>query len=210
MNFENKTSIPGRIEKTFSLLDEEHMRKEIDESIEKAAAGFRFDQKEVFTYAHFKRLIADFVKHIYEHGLMLPQKISSSYAFTEAVDILEKEYQSAYAMGYEAARLDASSPEMNGAIIVLSGMTETIKRIERRKYIQGVFRIHIVHLDWHERCKIAEFLIKSCSAILPSDLLERDHAQFADDLPDLIMHYLQTENLLKQLLSGTASLKHPR
>ena len=210
MNFENKTSIPGRIEKIFSLLDEEHMRKEIDEPIEKAATGFRFDQKEIFTYAHFKRLIADFVRHIYEHGLRIPKKILSSHAFTEAVDILEKEYRSAYAMGYEAARLDASSPEMNGTVIVISGMTEAIKRIERRKYIQGVFRIHIVHLDWHERCEIAEFLIKSCSAILPSDLLNCDPVQFADNLPDLIMHYLQTGNLLKQLLSGTASLKHPR
>ena len=210
MNFENKTSIPGRIEKIFSLLDEDCIRKEIEEPIEKAAAGFKFDRKEPFTYAQFKRLIADFVQHINEHGLRLPKRIFPSRAFSNAVDILETGYTGAYAQGYEAARLDASNPELNGIMVVLCGMTEAIKHIERRKYIQGVLRIHLTHLDWHERGEIAKFLIERCASILPPDFLNCDPVQFADNLPDLIMHHLQTENLLKQLLFGTASLKHLR
>lgn len=209
MNSDLMSKTGATIERILGLLDEELMRSEIDERIEKAAAQFEFDHEVPVTHQFFTRIISAFVQHIYEHGLRLPRLLSASQALTEAVAVLERGYRNPHAMGYDAAYLDAVNPEQNGVVVVLAGMTEAIKETERKKYVRWVFRSCIDQSDWNMKCQMAEFLLEHIGPFLPPEILRYDPAQLAEDLPELIVTHLRTDRVLGQLLSGSANLKQP-
>jgi hypothetical protein len=198
-NSDTKQRAERTISDILSLLNEEHLRREIDERIDQASTAFQTTSKAVPSHRGFHEAISAFTGHIYEHGLRIPQRLSACQALGEALSILQQGYRNADTNGYDAALLDAMSPDQNGIEIVLSRMGEVIKATERQKYIRWVFASRLGPSDWHTRCHIAQVLLQRGREFLPAELLRCPPAQLADHCSALIITYLNAENLLRQM-----------
>ena len=130
---------------------------------------------------------------------MIPQLLTPEQSLQEAIHILQNGYQSSTVKGYDAALLDATNPAHDGIPLVLQRMTESIKSMEKQKYIQGIITTHIHQTDWRTRCQMARFLLKKDEQYLPARLRQCNPTQLVDNCSALIMLHLQIRNLLRQI-----------
>jgi len=206
MNSHDANEVATAIDRIFDLLNDEQMRRAIDEPIDAAATVFRPEEKPTVTHRHFHQAIAGFVRHVYKHGVPLPKMLSQSQASAEAISLLEASSQSAEASGYEAALLEAMNPAQNGLELVLAGLAESIKTQERRKYVEWVFASALGPLGWQKRCQVAEQLRDRLRPFLPPMLQQCTAAQLADEIPALITIDLGTISLLRRIPSPPSAL----
>ena len=189
-NSEQNLSSEKLLDTIMGLLNEERMARAIDERIDLAVETFELKVKVPLSHSDFNRLIAGFVRGIYQKGLRLPRHLSDQEALTEAVSLLEKYYQSIQIRGYDGALLDAAGNNLEGLEYVLSQLEESIKAVEREKYKQWVFVDTIDQLDWEaHRCIAATYLVKY-KDLLPPELRDMDPARLADHFRDLIINHL--------------------
>jgi hypothetical protein len=178
------------------LLGEERMASEVDKPIDEAAQAFQWKIKMPISYSDFKRVIAEFVRHLYRYGLRLPRQLSDQEAFTEAVSLLRWNYEGVYTKGYDGAVIDATSGDIQEIEMVLYGLGETVKMLERQKYVQWVFLSNIDPLDWNNRCQLASTYQAKYKNFLPPKLQTIDPAWLVDDLRQLILNHMSVENLM--------------
>jgi len=203
-NSNTKLKAEKILNKILQLLDEDLLKVQIDERINKAITTFKFNSEKQFSLQTFHKVISDFIKHLYENSLILPKKLSPSQACSEAISILEQHYQGAHSNGYYAAYLDASNPQINGIKLVLTSLEEIIKIIERQKYIKWVFTTNINPSDWQTKYFITEVLIERFRPFLPHSILKCPIAQFVDYYYDLIINHLTTTNLINQIATKSS------
>ena len=172
------------------LLNEERMARAIDERIDLAVETFELKVKVPLSHSDFNRLIAGFVRGIYQKGLRLPRHLSDQEALTEAVSLLEKYYQSIQIRGYDGALLDAAGNNLEGLEYVLSQLEESIKAVEREKYMQWVFVDTVDQLDWEAHRRIAATYLVKYKDLLSPELRDMDPARLADHFQDLIINHL--------------------
>jgi len=207
MNSESDFDAENLICKVLDLLNEARMQQEIDVPLDMARRSFRLKELGPASHSTFNRLIAGFVQHVYRKGLRLPRHFSDQEALGDAIFLLDKYYQSEHIKGYEAALIDFKGGGREGFELVLSQLTESIKTVERGKYIQWVFTTNIDHLDWRLRCLIVEAYIKRHKEILPQHILDIDPARFAENLPDLIITHLAVDDQVAQTFSNKGELQ---
>ena len=194
------------INKVFELLDEEYLCHRVDEPIEKAAAGFGFNQETQVTHQIFIRVTGEFVRHVYEHGPKPRQILSAVQARTEATAILEEGYQNPHARGYYASFLDALNPNLNGLEFVLDQMTQFIIARARERHIRWIYLSRIDPSDWSTKCLIAQILIERWGAFLPSSLLSCTPAQLADSLPELFDALCFASSMVREAIGAEIDL----
>jgi hypothetical protein len=200
-NFNSNRGPARIIEQIFKLTDEEYLYQFIDQRIEEAAVEFDFDRNAPSTYKSFIGIIGDFVHHIYENGLCIPQTLSVTQARAEAIAILEEYYLGPHARGYYAAFLDTSNSKLDGHESILSQIAEIIKALARERHLKWVYFIRIASLDWITRCQIAEILLTQWRPFLPHNIRQCAPDQFAGHLPDLINLLRSTDNKVKKMLN---------
>jgi len=203
-NFNSKLKAEKILNKILQLLDEELLKKQLDERIDRAITTFQFDSQKQFSLQTFHKVISDFIKHLYEHSVILPKKLSPSQACSEAISTLEQYYQGSHSNGYYAAYLDASNSQINGIQIILTSLGEIIKIIERQKYIKWVFSSNIDPSDWQTKCHITEIFIERFKSSLPYFVLKCPTAQLADHYYDLILNHLTTTNLINHIATRSS------
>jgi len=174
------------LEEVLELIDEEYMQQTIDEPIEKAVESFEFNDTIPVTHQTFIRIIGDFVRHIYEHGISVRQQLSTSQAHTEMMAVLEEGYQSPSGRGYYTAYLDSKNQKTNGLQFVLAKVAEIITIMTRSRHIKWIFASRIDPSDWSTKCKIAEIFLKHRKSHMSQSLRKCPTDQFADYLPELI------------------------
>jgi len=189
-NSEQNLSSEELLDTIMGLLNEERMAREIDERIDLAVETFQVKVKVPLSHSDFNRLIAGFVRGIYQKGLRLPRHLSDQEALTEAVSLLEKYYQSIQIRGYDGALLDAAGNNLEGLEYVLSQLEESIKAVEREKYVQWVFTDTVDQLDWEAHRRIAATYLVKYEDFLPPELRDMDPARLADHFQDLIKNHL--------------------
>ena len=187
---EQNLSSEKLLDTIMDLLNEERMAREIDECIDLAVETFQVKVKVPLSHSDFNRLIAGFVRGIYQKGLRLPRHLSDQEALTEAVSLLEKYYQSIDIGGYDGALLDAAGNNLEGLEYVLSQLAESIKAVEREKYMKWVFVDTVDQLDWETHRRIAATYLVKYKDILPHELRDMDPARLADHFQDLIINHL--------------------
>jgi hypothetical protein len=173
-----------------NLLNEERMAREIDERIDLAVETFQVKVKVPLSHSDFNRLIAGFVRRIYQKGLRLPRRLSEQGALAEAVSLLEKYYQGIRTRGYDEALVDAAGNDLEGLEYVLSQLAESIKAVEREKYMKWVFADTVDQLDWEAHRRIAATYLAKYEDLLPPELRDMDPARLADHFQDLIINHL--------------------
>ena len=207
MNFEQDFLSEKTIDTVFDLLGEARMQRQIDEPADMAGRSFCLEESESVSHSTFNLLIAEFVQHAYLKGLRLPRHFSDKKALGEAIFLLDRYYRSEHLKGYEAALVDFKANGQEGLELVLSQLTESIKTVERGKYIQWVFTRNIDHLDWSQRCLVVESYIKRNKEILPRHLLDIDPARLADNLYDLFFTHLAIDDVVIQIFSNEQELQ---
>lgn len=185
------------ITEIIALLNEASIKTMVDEPIDKVVKEFCYDVGRPVTHRKFHRLIEHFVRTIYEGGLNDFWRPLDPLA--EALSLLEKHYQGTYAFGYSSARLDANDSMHGGVDSVLQRITESVKSIERAKYIQSVFARYINPCDWQLRCEIVDILLEYCRPFLPLQMLQCVPEQMVDDIPLLMNIHLNSENVIQQI-----------
>jgi len=200
MTSSDDRQVPGSIiDQIVALLDEQHLHQTIDTALDAAAASFQRPETPNVTHELFHRVLGDFVAHVYEHGLSIPQKLSLQQACAEAIALLDAGYQGPHRSGYEAALVDALDTAMDGMALVLFRLTEVLKVTERQKYTRWVFTEALAPLDWQCRCRVAETLLDRLRTFLPAELLRCTAAQLADEIPALIIMDLGTNAPFQRL-----------
>jgi hypothetical protein len=200
-NFDSNRDAAGIIKQIFRLIDEEYLYQFIDQRIEEAAVEFKFDRNAPRTHRAFIGIIGDFVHHIYENGLCIPQTLSVMQARAEAMAILEEFYLGAHARGYYAAFLDTSNSKLDGHEFILSQIAEIIKALARERHLKWVYFSRIASLDWLTRCQIAEMLLTQWRPLLPLTIRQCPPDQLADHLADLINLLRLTDNKVNKMLN---------
>ena len=189
-NSEQNLSSEKLLDTIMDLLNEERMAREIDERIDLAVETFQVKVKVPLSHSDFNRLIAGFVRRIYQKGLRLPRRLSEQGALAEAVSLLEKYYQGIRTRGYDEALVDAAGNDLEGLEYVLSQLAESIKAVEREKYMKWVFVDTVDQLDWEARRRIAATYLVKYKDLLPPELRDMDPARLADHFQDLIINHL--------------------
>ena len=138
-NSEQNLSSEKILDTIIDLLNGERMTREIDEPIDLTVKAFQIKTKLPLSHSDFNRVIAEFVRRIYQKGLRITRHLSDQEALAEAVSLLENYYQGIDSRGYDGALLDATGNDQESLGYVLSQLAESIKAVERKKYVQWVF-----------------------------------------------------------------------
>ena len=196
------TDIRERARQTVEIitakLNQGLIKSRLDEPIGKIAREFEYEAECPITHRVFHKIIADFVERIYEKALKAPWMLTDPLA--EAIFLLENHYQSVvYGLGYMAAILDADDVREGSIQTVLTGLAESIKDIERRKYVNGVFTWHLLGCDWNLRCEIARILLEDYQPFIPERLRKCGPAQLVDEIPSIMYRHICSESTLQQI-----------
>jgi hypothetical protein len=179
-------------------LDPDLIKRKFDEPIDRVVRQFKCETTYPVGHKTFHRLIAKFVQEIYESGLQASWLLTDP--LTEAISILDRYYQSAvYNTGYIAALLDANDAAEGGMQTVLTSLAESIKDIERQKYIAAVLTWHLRRISWPLQCEIARILLEDCRAFLPERLAGCVPAQIVDEIPSLVHIFIHSDAALQQI-----------
>jgi hypothetical protein len=190
----------GPIDSLVSLLSEERLLAEIDQPIDEAVQAFRSELRGPFSHSSFNEVVGDFIRHVYQTGLRLLRRLSKPEALSEAVFLLQSYYQGGYTEGYDGALLDAMDGNLEGLELVLSRIGESLKEIERSKYVNWVFTDHVDRLDWEARRRLVITYLDQYGDFLPAKLRQLDPARLVDHFHALIINHVSSITLLKQVL----------
>jgi len=199
-NSESVRSAEETLDEIASLLSEEQILAEVDQLLDQAAQAFRLELESPLSHSSFNRAVGEFVRHVYQTGLRLSRHLSESEAMTEAIYLLARYYRGGYTEGYEGAFLDAMDGNLEGLELVLSRLSESVKEIERAKYVNWVFAEHFDRLDWEARRRLVMAYLDKHRDFLPSKILELSPARLVDHFRVLIIDYVSSTNLLKRVL----------
>jgi hypothetical protein len=182
-------------------LDRNLIKSQFDEPIYRAAEEFRCETELPVSHKAFKRIAGDFVQQIYRKALNVPW--ISTDPRTEAIFLLENYYNSpVYGPGYDAAMLNANDEAEGGIQTVLTGLAESIKNVERQKYIEGVLTWHLHSCSWELLCEIAQILLEDYRQFISPLLSECVPAQLVDKISTIMYMYIDSDLTLQQISLG--------
>lgn len=181
----------------FADLDEEKIRRRIDEPIEAVLGAFTDELARCPELPPADEILTQFVERIYRQGLRAPWKAADAEAM--ALMLLERHYRSQQREGYYAAVLDATGQVPGGLTFVLTQLAEIIRTKERQEYVNGVFIRRIDPSNWRLRCAMVEILRQQYRPLLPPELLDGAAWELADAIPELILRLLSSLSLLKSV-----------
>jgi hypothetical protein len=201
-NSERAKSTEKAIDEIVDLLGYQRIAVEVDQHLDQAVQAFRFEVRDPLTESSFREIVSEFVRHVYEMGLRLPRRLPGSEALSEAIFLLEAYYQGGYTEGYDGALFDAMQGNLEGLELVLSRLGESIKTIERSKYVNWVFADHFDRLDWEARRQLVTTYMKRYGDSLTPALREINPARLVDHFRALIDNHVFSNDLLKQVLEA--------
>jgi len=205
MNFERDHSPDQVLDNIMELLDADRMAIEIDEPLNEAAQSFQEEVPAPITHSAFNQAVSAFVRHVYSCGLRLPRNLSGEEALSEAIHILNKCYEGVNTWGYDGALRDATCANLEGLELVLFRLAESLRELERAKYVEWVFASNLYALEWEIHHQVVSAFLKRNREFLPTELRGIDPARLVDHLPDLVGNHVSTERTVRQI----SERKHP-
>ena len=179
----------------FEKLSEDHLLKTIDHPIQQATESFEIKKR---TEKEFISIIGEFVRHIYQTGLMVKQDLTKQQAKSEAVMILEQGYQNLGARGFDAALFDVKSINTEKLENMFMQIAEIIRFNQRERYKKWIIAKYLNQFGWRKRCRIVETLLNQYQSYLPEDLHQSIPAEFVNHIPELIITLMNVDQVLQQ------------
>ena len=187
------------------LLAAERIWRAVDEPIDRAVASFAVEALPGSSARDFKAIIGEFTRHLYAHGLRLPQRLTAAQGLAEANHILERIYNDPQTGGYEAALLEAGGQGWEGVAQVLGRIAEAIKAAERHAHAEWVIVRWLTPRDWTTRCEIVRLLVERFGESLPPDVRQCPPAQLVGEIPEMILMHMGTDEELLGLRTAPLS-----
>jgi len=203
MSFDTQKRAKKIVEIITAKLDPDLMSSRFDKPIAKVAGEFECEVKYPVTHKDFHKVIADFVRQIYEKALKTSWMLTDP--LDEAILLLENGYNSfLYGPGYTGAILHANDIEKGGIQAVLTGLARAINDIERQKYIDGILTWHLHGCSWDLQCEIAQVILEDYRPFIPPQLCKCVPAQLVDVIPTIMQKYIESHFTLQ----GISFLSH--
>ncbi|PKN62634.1 MAG: hypothetical protein CVU57_23585 [Deltaproteobacteria bacterium HGW-Deltaproteobacteria-15] len=174
------------LDTVFELLQEENLSRFIDEPIDDAFQAFQIETAEPLSHLNFNTIISRFFYELNAKAICPRRHLSETESLAEAVFLLEKYYKGVHTRGYDGAWMDASSSEGEGIGQVLFQLANTMKQIERDKYIKWVLLSNIDQHDWKMKVRLVSKYLQRYGEDLPPQLAGMDPFQLIESLPGLI------------------------
>lgn len=183
------------------MLDESELSKRIDDPIEAAVSSFSIPETSDISHGVFNASIADFVQHVYRHGLRLKQDLTETQALSKAVAILDRNYRNQQSSGYNGAFVDAWAAGAKGIAATLAFIAEVVKYKERMAYVRWVYVSLVDDRDSELKRGIAAALLKrgGVDSGIPVDMQ-------ADEYRLLVEHYLADQRSLAAPFSALLNI----
>ena len=191
------------IERLVLLLDDENLRRQIDEPIEWAAQTFDCDVETPASQRQFNDVTAGFMRHLYAHMPACPRQLSPDQARDEAVALVELAYRPISTVPYDAALCEAIDDAQAGMATVLDRLAQALKAQCRQTFERWVFARYIDPFDWEINCAIAANLLDR--ARLPSaPATYRPRPELlVDDIPELLKATMTVDQFGQSAFSPT-------
>ena len=187
-------------------LDENRIRKLIDEPIETVFRAFMERLESGVELPSVGELFAQLVESIYRDALHAPWKVADPQATT--MMLLEGHYTGPQSVGYYAAVADAAGPAIGSLTLVLTQLVEIVRTKERQEYIDSVFTRCLDPSNWCLQCEIIEILRERYRPSLPPDLLACEVWQLVDEIPAMILRILSSGAALGGLAPSHRNTPH--
>lgn len=188
MNSIDQDTAQQIIENIMGLLDDAYLSHQIDEPIYKASLSFKFELQE-FSFQSFMQLITEFIDHIYVKGVYGADDCQSSRFYYNLESILADLHPQNPSEAIYFAYMDAITNQTRGIEFILSQIADSIVLKLRRNFFHYVLVTVIKPIDWHQRCAIAEILLKDFKEHFPDGLIEYTPARFA--VPEMLIEMFQ-------------------
>jgi hypothetical protein len=199
MNSVNTEKILNEI---LQLLDEDTIKRHIEEPIQNAASKFILEKKTPLTFYQFIQTIGKFIQHIYGTGFPIPIKLTDTQAKTEALVLLEEGYQTPYAHGFCAAYLDTLNSEPDGIEYIISQIAELIIHKKKTQYIQWAYCSQIDPKNWQLKNRIAKTIFDQWEKFFPDSLRQCPPEQLSNNIPELINIILSSDQIIRNIYSS--------
>jgi len=178
----------GNTERINSIIDELKRAQKSDmiaDRMSAAIASFPIPFSAVNTFAKFNDILAFFIQHLHGHCNESAWTPTRAEALSEAIELLEHDYESQGARGYEAAYLEAVSNDGHGIEEVLAQLGEIIMQREIRRQQEWAFASIVDPSDWALHKEIAAQLLERLGLFLQPNG-KPNPAQFAEQYRELI------------------------
>ena len=172
------------------LWDEAYLAQRVDDPVEKVLHEFEIADDSASSHVEFHRIIAAFVRRLYQEVPSCGRMLSPSQAHDEAIALLEQAYGPMGGNGYDDAVLEAADPAQPGLILILALLAETVKMRWRERYLRWITARHIDPSDWHMKCAMAALLVRHCRQWMPPASRHLLPEQLVDSLPELLSIHL--------------------
>ncbi|MBN1818746.1 MAG: hypothetical protein JW828_15395 [Sedimentisphaerales bacterium] len=199
MNSDIREQAAQKVKAIVAELDPTLIKSRFDEPIDLAVRQFIHKAGCPISPKEFHRIITEFVLHIYDTSFNA-RWMASIEPLGLVMELLETHYNGAYGRGYIAAALDANDTGEGGMDAVLTQLAEIIKDIERQKYVNAVFAVHINPADWRLKCEIVRILLAYYRPFLPEQLRICKPWELVHEIPFLMYRYIGTDSALQELL----------
>jgi hypothetical protein len=197
MSSENMHRAEKVLDEIFRQLNEDDIRKRIDEPIDTAFEDFTKRLEKMGEEDHPSEVFTEFIRCVYTDALKAGWHVVNAAA--TSLRLLENHYQGLWSDGYCAAVLDAANSAMGGVCFVLAQLAEIVKNVERQEYVQAVFARQIDPSDWQLQCEIVKVLMDRYSQLFSPMLRKCPPSQLVEEIPALTTAIISSHNTANKI-----------
>ncbi len=202
-NSDRKSKEEEILDTLIELLREEHVSQIIDEPIDHALQEFQLEIIEPLTHMDFNRTVSRFFREVTAKALYPNRDLSETESLAQAVFFLEKNYRGVQIPGYDGAWMDVSS-EGEDIEQVLFQLADSIKQVEREKYMRWVFLSNVDQLDWEGKERLVSTYFRRYRKELPPQFVAMDPFRFIELIPELLLNVASLDSATRQSAGAPA------
>jgi hypothetical protein len=196
-------SLEAWLRRMCESLDEEALRRTIDDPLDEAAAGFQRDETACTYHRQLLDVTGCFVAHLYRNALPVPVHMTEEQARAEALYILESGYPSESGERFDDAYSHAIDPLFDGVAQVLDTVKEIIRARLHQDYLEGILETELGPLDWRTKREITVLLVRELWNYLPDNLRGQSITSMTEILEDLLKVASKIRGLSPLGVTGT-------
>jgi len=179
-------------------LNNENLAEKVGRPLDEARSRYVTDTVIVKNGFEFNEAIAAFYAHIYRYLGSPTGYLKRSALSTEAIDIVKKAFE--HKGGYKAALSEGVRGINGGMRFVFDVITEFLKREQKNKHINMVFKDIIDSSDWDTQVRLMEIFKERIGPILPANLRDMPTEQLAKHWEEIIRCYVDSLDKVSDLL----------
>lgn len=179
-------------------ISQEAVTREVAAPIDQARSSFMLGSVLVEDPKEFEATTSAFYVHLSRNTGRLRGSDETGELRKAAKDLVEQTFSREG--GYAAARAEARTGSRGGMRFVLDAITDYFKREQRESYISFIVHQTVADLDWDERVKVTDELLRRLAPDLPPDISVTTPERYAKMLHVVLRAYATSMDPVKAVL----------